>query len=174
MQRRWVATMWMRCWRNGRPGYGGGQAQSGRGCRGVGGCREDRLCRGQAGQPRKVLIYSHCNGFPHTGGIAAAKVALAAIGKKTGAFECVISDDLANFEADKIQQFDAIFFNNTTGDLFTGKAFDSAPSGRPRKRKPRRPSGSATTWSSSSRAARGSWAITERPIARTAGRPGAK
>lgn len=74
--------------------------------------------------PRKVLIYSHCNGFPHTGGIAAAKVALPAIGKKTGAFECVISDDLANFEADKIQQFDAIYFNNTTGDLFTGKAFD--------------------------------------------------
>jgi type 1 glutamine amidotransferase len=75
-------------------------------------------------QPRKVLIYSHCNGFNHGGAIEAAKIAFPAIGKKTGAFECVISDDLAYFEADKIQQFDAIIFSNTTGDLFTGKAFD--------------------------------------------------
>jgi len=73
---------------------------------------------------RKVLIYSHCNGFNHSSGIEAAKIAFPAIGKKTGAFECVVSDDLANFEADKIQQFDAIIFSNTTGELFTGKAFD--------------------------------------------------
>ena len=73
---------------------------------------------------RKVLIYSHCNGFNHSSGIEAAKIAFPEIGKKTGAFECVVSDDLANFEADKIQQFDAIIFSNTTGELFTGKAFD--------------------------------------------------
>ena len=73
---------------------------------------------------RKVLIYSHCNGFNHSSGIEAAKTAFPAIGKKTGAFECVVSDDLANFEADTIQQFDAIIFSNTTGELFTGKAFD--------------------------------------------------
>ena len=35
----------------------------------------------------------------------------------------VISDDLANFEADKLKEFDAIIFSNTTGELFTGKAF---------------------------------------------------
>lgn len=74
-------------------------------------------------KPRKVLIYSHCNGFNHGQGIDAAKVAFPAMGKKTGAFQCVISDDLANFEADKIQEFDAIIFSNTTGDLFTGNAF---------------------------------------------------
>ena len=78
----------------------------------------------QAAQPRRVLIYSHCNGFPHTEGIEAAKAAFPAIGKKTGAFECVVSDDLANFEAEKLAQFDAIIFSNTTGDLFTGKAFE--------------------------------------------------
>lgn len=73
---------------------------------------------------RKVLVYGHCNGFNHGSAIDAAKIAFPAIGKKTGAFECVVSDDLANFEADKIQQFDAIIFSNTTGDLFTGKAFE--------------------------------------------------
>lgn len=81
---------------------------------------------------RKVLIYSHCNGFPHTQAIEAAKIAFPAMGKKTGAYECVISDDLANFEADKLQEFDAIIFSNTTGDLFTGKAFEKCAN-RPAK-----------------------------------------
>jgi hypothetical protein len=76
-------------------------------------------------KPRKVLLYSHCNGFTHGGAIAAAKVAFPAIGTKTRAFACIVSDDLANFEADRIRQFDAILFNNTTGELFTGKAFDA-------------------------------------------------
>lgn len=81
---------------------------------------------------RKLLLYSHPNGFPHTGAIEAAKVAFPALGKKTGAFECVVSDDLANFEADKLQEFDAVFFSNTTGDLFTGKAFEKCAN-RPAK-----------------------------------------
>lgn len=76
-------------------------------------------------KPRRVLIYSHCNGFNHKTGIEAAKIAFPAIGRKTRAFECTISDEWANFEADRIRQFDAIVFNNTTGELFTGKAFDA-------------------------------------------------
>ncbi len=82
---------------------------------------------------RKVLIYSHCNGFVHGQGIEAAKAAFTAIGKKTGAFECVISDDLANFEKPAIDQFDAIYFNNTTGELFTGKAFDKCATVPPKE-----------------------------------------
>lgn len=81
---------------------------------------------------RKVLIYSHCNGFNHAEGIAAGKAAYPAIGKKTGAFECVISDDLALFQADKLRQFDAIVFNNTTGELFTGSAFDKCENRPPK------------------------------------------
>jgi len=78
---------------------------------------------------RKVLIYSHCNGFRHGGAIEMAKVALPMMGKKTGAFEAVVSDDLANFTPDKIKQFDAIVLSNTTGELFTVKG----------PRKPRKP-----------------------------------
>jgi type 1 glutamine amidotransferase len=78
---------------------------------------------------RKVLIYSHCGGFRHGPAIEAAKVALPMMGKKTGAFEAVVSDDLANFTPDKIKQFDAIILSNTTGELFTVKG----------PRKPRKP-----------------------------------
>ena len=78
---------------------------------------------------RKVLIYSHCNGFTHGGAIAAAKIALPMMGKKTGAYEAVVSDDLANLTPDKIKQFDAIVLSNTTGELFTVKG----------PRKPRQP-----------------------------------
>ncbi|MBT3201456.1 MAG: ThuA domain-containing protein [Phycisphaerales bacterium] len=78
---------------------------------------------------RKVLIYSHCNGFTHRAGIEAAKVALPMMGKKTGAYEAVVSDDLDNFTPEKIKQFDAIILNNTTGELFKAKG----------PRKPRKP-----------------------------------
>lgn len=73
---------------------------------------------------RKVLLYDHCNGFNHGAAIAAGRVAFPAMGAKTGAFEIVQSNDLANFEADKLKEFDAIIFNNTTDELFTGKAFE--------------------------------------------------
>jgi len=78
---------------------------------------------------RKVLIYSHCNGFTHGPAIAAAKIAIPMMGKKTGAYEAVVSDDLANLTPDKIKQFDAIILSNTTGELFTVKG----------PRKPRKP-----------------------------------
>lgn len=70
---------------------------------------------------RRVLVYSHCNGFVHRGAIAAAKVAFPLLGKRTGAFEVVVSDDLGHFEADRLKEFDAVILSNTTGDLFFPK-----------------------------------------------------
>jgi uncharacterized protein len=66
---------------------------------------------------RKVLIFSKTTGFRHAS-IATGKLALTELGKKTGAFETVISDDLANFEPKAIDQFDAIVFLSTTMDPF--------------------------------------------------------
>jgi len=40
------------------------------------------------------------------------------MGKKTGAYEAVFSDDMEMFRPDKIKQFDATCFNNTQGVLF--------------------------------------------------------
>ena len=37
------------------------------------------------------------------------------LGKKTGAFEVVVTNDLGVFTAENLKQFDAICFNNTTG-----------------------------------------------------------
>jgi len=68
---------------------------------------------------RKVLIFSKTGGFRHQS-IATGKLALTELGKKTGAFETVISDDVANFEPKTIDQFDAIVFLSTTGEPFDG------------------------------------------------------
>lgn len=68
-------------------------------------------------QPRKILVFSVTRGFRHQSipwGIAA----LEEMGKKTGAFTTVTSDDLANFEKDKLDSFDVVVFNNTTQNVF--------------------------------------------------------
>ena len=72
-------------------------------------------------KPRKVLVFSKTNGFRHAS-IATGKVAFAEMGKKTGAFEAVISDDLANFEADALKSFDAVCFLSTTMNVFSPTA----------------------------------------------------
>jgi type 1 glutamine amidotransferase len=70
----------------------------------------------------KLLVFSKTGGFRHVS-IATGKVAFTELGKKTGAFETVISDDLANFEADKLKEFDGIMFLSTTMNPFLpGKA----------------------------------------------------
>ena len=70
---------------------------------------------------RKVLIYSATSGFRHKS-IPYGKIALEEMGKQTGAFTAVISDDPANFEADKLKQFDAVILLNTTQDFFMPSA----------------------------------------------------
>ena len=84
-------------------------------------------------KPRKVLVYSKCGGFWHGDGIVAGNKAFEIMGAKTGAFEAVVSDDLSNFEADKLKEFDGIILNNTTGELLKA----GAP-GKPRKPDPKR------------------------------------
>ena len=50
--------------------------------------------------------------------IPAANYALEQMGKRTGAFETVFSNDIEMFRPDKIKQFDAVCFNNTQGVLW--------------------------------------------------------
>lgn len=66
---------------------------------------------------RKVLVFSKTAGFRHAS-IVTGKLALDELGKKTGAFKAVISDDLENFEAERITEFDAILFLSTTQNPF--------------------------------------------------------
>jgi type 1 glutamine amidotransferase len=70
---------------------------------------------------RRVLVFSKTNGFRHAS-IATGKIALAEMGKKTGAFETVISDDLENFEIQQLKSFDAVCFLSTTMNVFSPTA----------------------------------------------------
>lgn len=73
---------------------------------------------------RKILVYSHCGGFNHAPAIERGKIVLAMMGEKTGAYTTVVSDDLSNFEPEKLKQFDLVVLNNTTGELFETKGPD--------------------------------------------------
>jgi type 1 glutamine amidotransferase len=64
-------------------------------------------------QPRKLLVFNLCKGFPH-GSIPYWDKALEIMGKKTGAFEVVVSGDMAMFKAENLNKFDAVCLNNTT------------------------------------------------------------
>ncbi len=82
-------------------------------------------------RPRKLLIFElnvgypgprtvypdHVNRLGHRS-IAHANLAFTLMGRKTGAFDTVISRDPAVFKRESLEQFDAVCFNNTVGNLF--------------------------------------------------------
>ena len=68
-------------------------------------------------QPRKLLVFSLCKGFYHSV-IPLGQAAFVEMGRKSGAYEAVVSDDIAQFEPENLKQFDAVLFNNSTGELF--------------------------------------------------------
>lgn len=63
--------------------------------------------------PRKLLVFNRCEGFKHSAIPYGAK-ALEIMGRKTGAYEAVMSDDMSLFKPENLKQFDAICLNNTT------------------------------------------------------------
>lgn len=87
-------------------------------------------------KPRRVLVYGISFG-PHRTTIRTAQQVFTLLGKKTGAFEATVSDDLANFEPDKLKRFDAVIFANTTGEVFCRPAdkdqFNALSAGEKRK-----------------------------------------
>ncbi len=75
-------------------------------------------------KPRRVLIWNTpahlMDKDPHKGYcIPYGTAALQAIGKKTGAFLPVVSDDLAMYLPETIREFDAIVMNNSSGPWIT-------------------------------------------------------
>jgi len=61
--------------------------------------------------PGHVKDFGHCS-------IAHANLAFELMGRRTGAFEAVLSRDPTVFEPRSLRQFDAVVFNNTVGNLF--------------------------------------------------------
>ena len=72
-----------------------------------------RSPRVEPGKPRLVLVFNRSEGYKHSA-IPRAAAALEMIGKTTGAFETVQSEDLSSLSAANLKRFDAVCFNNTT------------------------------------------------------------
>jgi type 1 glutamine amidotransferase len=70
-------------------------------------------------KPRKMLVMDLCvNGGYYHASIANGNLALELIGKDTGAYTPVFSNDLNNLRYPAIRQYDAVFLNNVEGELF--------------------------------------------------------
>ena len=68
---------------------------------------------------RKLLVLDICHlGMSHET-IPHANHALDLMGRTTGAFETVFSNDLTHLRYDKIKSFDAVFLNNNVGENFS-------------------------------------------------------
>jgi type 1 glutamine amidotransferase len=71
---------------------------------------------------RKLLIFDLNIGYGGHPSIRTANLAFTLMGRKTGAFETVVSHDPAVFKPESLRQFDAVFLNNTVGNLFEDPA----------------------------------------------------
>jgi len=71
---------------------------------------------------RRLLIFTLNVGYGGHSSIPTANLAFKLMGERTGAFETVISKDPAVFKPESLKRFDAVFFNNTVGNLFTDPA----------------------------------------------------
>lgn len=77
----------------------------------------------QPARPRKLLIFTLNVGYGGHPSMAHANEAFTLMGKKTGAFETVVTNDPAVFRRESLKQFDAVFFNNTVGNCFTNAEY---------------------------------------------------
>ena len=69
-------------------------------------------------KPRKLLVLDVNIAYPGHRSIPAENFGIEQLGKQTGAFEAVFSNDLDNLKYDRIKQFDAVYLNNTVGMIF--------------------------------------------------------
>jgi len=67
---------------------------------------------------RRLLIFDMNVNYGGHKSIDYASYAFARMGEETGAFETVITRDTLVFSAGHLKEFDAVFFNNTVGNLF--------------------------------------------------------
>ena len=71
---------------------------------------------------RKLLIFDRNVNYGGHASIPTANLAFELMGRKTGAFDTVVSRDPEVFRPESLRQFDGVFFNNCVGNLFTEPA----------------------------------------------------
>lgn len=69
-------------------------------------------------RPRKLLLFDLNVVYGGHGSRFTANHAFALMGERTGAFEAVLSRDPQVFQRESLSRFDAVFLNNTVGNLF--------------------------------------------------------
>jgi hypothetical protein len=72
---------------------------------------------GAPARPHKVLVYTATSGFKHDSIPLGARTILL-LGRQSGAWETLISNDRHMFEPETLAQFDAVMMVSTTGSLF--------------------------------------------------------
>ncbi|MGD8453503.1 MAG: DUF1080 domain-containing protein [Phycisphaerae bacterium] len=77
-------------------------------------------------KPRRLLVFTLCRGFVHSS-IPLCSQTMEILGRRTGAFDVVVSDDIEMFTSARLAGFDAVCMNNTTGELFLPTDFDKLP-----------------------------------------------
>ena len=70
----------------------------------------------QPAASRKVLVFTLTKGFRH-GSIPLAAQTIELMGKQTGAYETVISEDLSMLQPEKLAEFDAFCSDQCTGAI---------------------------------------------------------
>ncbi|MDA1273023.1 MAG: ThuA domain-containing protein [Verrucomicrobia bacterium] len=68
------------------------------------------------------MVFSRAWGYKHTS-IPYGDAAFELMGRKTGAFEAVVTYDETLFERDKLLEFGAVVFNNTNNEIFLPEDF---------------------------------------------------
>jgi type 1 glutamine amidotransferase len=82
--------------------------------------------RVQPTKARKLLVFSRSWGYKHTARPFGAK-AIEILGRKTGAFEAVLTEEDSLFEPQNLKQFDAVVLNNTNEEIFLPEDFAKLP-----------------------------------------------
>jgi len=69
--------------------------------------------------PRRLLVFCRNVNYPGHASIPYLNTLLREAGQRFGAFQVKLSEDPQAFRWSSLSQFDAVFFNNTVGNLFT-------------------------------------------------------
>jgi type 1 glutamine amidotransferase len=77
-------------------------------------------------KPRRLLVYDRNVNYGGHASIPYANLAMQLIGERTGAFAATLSSDPAALEPASLRQFDAVYLNNTVGDIFPTPALREA------------------------------------------------
>jgi hypothetical protein len=70
------------------------------------------------GKPRKLLVFDRQVNYGGHASIPHANLAMQLMGEKTGAFTVTLSSEPGALAPASLRQYDAVFLNNTVGDIF--------------------------------------------------------